>query len=104
MKKYVSGLKTLINEIFFGVLSFLIAVAVMTLWRIIGPEPELYLLSLFFHVVETIVIMFVVKNIIRNVPDVFDEPYVRDNTLTSATVLLLVDWEKLNAIMESIRN
>lgn len=104
MKKYLSSLKTLINEIFFGVLGFLIAVAAMTLWRIIGPEPEMYFLSLLFHIVEIIVIMFVVKNIMRSIPNVFDEPYVRDNTLISATVLLLVDWEKLNAIITTIFN
>jgi hypothetical protein len=104
MKKYVSSLKNLINEIFFGVCSFLISVAVMTLWRTIGPEPKIYFLSLILHVVEIIVLMFIVKNIMRNIPNVFDEPYVRDNTLISATVLLLVDWDKLDKIMRIISN
>lgn len=104
MKKYVSTLKILINQIFFGIISFSIAVAVMTLWRLVGPEPEMYFLSIFAHIVEIIIIMFVVKNIMEKIPDVFDEPYVRDNTLISATVLLLVDWEKLNTTMRSIRD
>jgi len=104
MKKYISTLKILINEIFFGVISFFIAIAVMTLWRLVGPEPEMYLLSVIAHVVEIIVIMFVVKNIMTKVPDVFDEPYGRDTSLISATVLLLVDWEKLNTTMRSIRD
>uniref|UniRef100_A0A6C0J3F7 Uncharacterized protein n=1 Tax=viral metagenome TaxID=1070528 RepID=A0A6C0J3F7_9ZZZZ len=104
MKKYVSTLKILTNEIFFGVLSFFIAVAAMLLWRLLAPEPEMYLLSVIAHIVEIIVIMFVVKNIMKKVPDVFDEPYVRDTTLISATVLLLVDWEKLNTTMRSIRD
>ena len=104
MKKYVSNFKILINEIFFGVLSFLIALAAMTSWRLVGPEPEMYLLSVVAHIVEIIVLMFVVKNIMKKVPDVFDEPYVRDNTILSATVLLLVDWEKLNTTMRIIRD
>lgn len=103
MKKYISILKILTNEIFFGLMSFFIAVSSMTLWRFIAPEPEMYLLTVFAHIVEIVVIMFVVKNIMKKVPDVFDEPYVRDTTLISATVLLLVDWEKLNATMKSIK-
>lgn len=79
------------------------AVAAMRLWRMIVPDPEMYFFSLLFHVVEIIIIMFFVKHIIRIIPDVFDESsYLRDNTLISATVLLLVDWEKLNATIKSI--
>ena len=106
MKKYVSSIKILINEIFFGVLSFLIAVSVLTLWRRIAPEYkirpefEIYYLSLLFHVVEVIIITFIVRNIMTKVPDVFEEPYPKDTNLLSATVLLLVDWEKLNRVMK----
>lgn len=104
MKKYISTFKILTNEIFFGVISFFIAVTAMTLWRFVAPEPEMYLLRVIAHVVEIVVIMFVVKKIMNKVPDVFDEPYVRDNTMISATVLLLVDWEKLNVVMKSIKD
>ena len=104
MKKYLSTFKILTNEIFFGLISFFVAVASMTSWRLVAPEPEIYFLSVIVEIVEIIVIMFVVKNIMKKVPDVFDEPYVRDTTLISATVLLLVDWEKLNTAMRSIRD
>ena len=103
MKKILSTFKSLTNEIFFGIISFFIALTSMVLWRLVAPEPELYLFSVIAHIVEIIVIMFVVKSIMQKIPDAFDEPHVRDTTLMSATVLLLVDWEKLNTIMRNIR-
>lgn len=104
MKKYILSGKILINEIFFGVSGFIISLLVMTLWKYISPEPQLYFWSLFLHIVQIVIIMSVVRNIMKNVPDVFDVSFIRDNTLISATVLLLVDWEKLKSAMESLRN
>lgn len=92
MKKYISGLKVLINQIYFAVFSYLIAVSIMTLWRLIGPEPGISFLSLLFHLVEIIIIIDVVKSIMRFVPDAFDEPFVRDYTFISGTVLLFMNF------------
>jgi len=99
--KIESRLKILTNEIFFGIVSFFIAVLVLTFTRFIDPVPEHYFLGLIFHLVEIIIVVSVVKKIVHHVPSVFDEPFVRDTTLVSAAVLLLVDWEKLNVLTKN---
>jgi hypothetical protein len=94
--------KIFANELFFGVVGFLISVVSMTLWRRITSEPDIYFLSLFFHIVEIITLMYFVKKIMYYVPGVFDVPFSRDNTLVSAVVLLLVDWGKLDKALKRL--
>lgn len=103
MKKYIRNLKILINEIFFGITSFLIAASILTLWRNIFPDPEVYFLALLFHIVEIITLMSVVRNIMEKVPGIFKVRMSKDNTLGAATVLLLVDWTELNEFMKKLR-
>ena len=88
-------MKVLANEIIFGCISFVLAVLALKVLNNILPEPEIYVIRLFIHIVEIITLMFIVRNIMKNIPGVFDVPFVRDNTLISATVLSLVDWNKL---------
>ena len=94
--------KIFANELFFGVVGFLISVVSMTLWRRITPEPDVYFWSLFFHIVEIITLVYFVKKIMYYVPGVFDVPFSRDNTLVSAVMLLLVDWGKLDNALKRL--
>ena len=100
MTKDLFHVKVLLNEVVFGIVSFTVAVSAIKFWRYISPEPEMYFWSLFFHVVEIVILMFVVRKVMNYVPGVFDVPFVKSDTLMSATVLLLVDWSKLNAVIK----
>ena len=96
MKQYLFHLKVLTNEIFFGIFSFLLACCVLFVLKKIWFDSKLYFLQLFTQILEIIIIMYVVRNIMPKVPGIFKVPFKKDKTLISATVLLLVDWSKLD--------
>jgi len=109
IKKYIDyicqmvrTLKELINEIFFGIISFVLALVLMTCVRYLDIIPEQYWLRLLIHIVEIVVILFILKKVYKHIPLIFqDVPSVRDVNLYSPIVLMLVDWSIIDRFTQN---
>lgn len=96
-------MKALVNEVFDGVLSFALAFILMVFVRMINFRPENIWLALLLHLVEVIVIYFVLRRLLKYLPVVFpDTKFDRDTALYPSVILLLIDWSMIDVLTESL--
>ena len=106
--KMMTIMKTLVNEIFDGVASFALAFMCLRFVRMINFRPENFWARLLLHLVEVIVIYFVLRRVLNYLPVVF--PNIKGTTrdiyvsrdLYAAVIFLLIDWSMIDVLTESL--
>lgn len=100
-------MKTLVNEIFDGVASFALAFICLRFVRMINFRPENFWARLLLHLVEVIVVYFVLRRVLKYLPVVFPNIKVKRDTYVSrdlyaAVIFLLIDWSMIDVLTESL--
>jgi len=100
-------MKMLVNEIFDGLAGFALAFIFLRFVRMINFRPENFWPRLLLHIVEVIVIYFVLRRLLKCLPVVFRDIKVERDTYVSrdlyaAVIFLLIDWSMIDVLTESL--
>ena len=99
-------MKMLVNEIFDGLASFALAFIFLRFVRMINFRPENLWVRLLLHIVEVIVIYFVLRRLLKCLPEVFSDIKVARETVSrdlyAAVIFLLIDWSMIDVLTESL--